>query len=139
MVKSNMFALAAIAAILVLTPLANGEPVSSAKKKRSGIYGKVMRIGFPPDSDYMGMSFPCPDVEVLVYRASDGKEVKTAKTNRYGGFNITLPPGKYIVEPLPLIPSPKPEGYFPVPGSRNSVTVWGGFYTEAEAVFDGGW
>ena len=95
MVKSNAFAFAAIAAILVIAPLANGRPASAAKKERSGIYGKVMRIGFPPDSDYMGMSFPGPDVEVLVYRASDGKEVKTAKTNRFGGFNITLPPGKY--------------------------------------------
>ena len=116
--------------------------------KPSGIYGRVLRIGFPPRNPEelepgepnAGDEIPCWGVTIVVRRLPDKKVVERAKSNREGNFNITLPPGEYEVEPLfPLPAPPVPEGFMPIDGSVNRVTVWQGFYTKVEAVFDGGW
>ena len=116
--------------------------------KPSGVYGRVLRIGFPPRNPEelepgepnAGDEIPCWGVTVVVRRLPGKKEVKRAKSNRYGNFNITLPPGEYEVEPLfPMPAPPVPEGFMPIDGSVKRVRVWTGFYSKVEAVFDGGW
>lgn len=110
--------------------------------KPSGIYGQVLRIGFPPlnPNDYpnapsIGDRIPISNCLVVVRHASSEIEVKRARTDRYGTFKITLPPGKYEVEPL----NDPPPQFGDLKGSKETVTVWSGYYSGAKAIFDGGW
>jgi hypothetical protein len=121
-----------------------GQPdVGQAAPKPSGIYGKVKRIGFPPLNPEtnpgvptMGDEYEISNCTVVVRLLGSGHEVARTKTNEHGNFKITLEPGKYVVEPLDA-GSPSQLGV--TEGSKEKVTVWKGFYSEARAVFDGGW
>ncbi len=116
--------------------------------KPSGVYGRVLRIGFPPrdpaelepGEPNAGEEIRWSGVVVVVRRLKDKREVERGRSDKYGDFKITLPPGDYEVEPLfPMPKPPIPDGFMPIDGSINHVTVWRGFYTKVEAVFDGGW
>jgi hypothetical protein len=145
---SKMKNLSLLVLVSILFACGSSQMVKATKIKTelkpSGIYGKVLRIGFPPRSPEdiaagagpsMGDEFAIPNCVVVVRRAHGGREVKRTKTNRYGCFKITLQPGQYEVEPL----NPDPDQPGALEGSKENVTVWRGFYSEARAVFDGGW
>ena len=118
---------------------------SSAKTKslRSGIYGKVLRIGFPTmnpedlpaDQPQGGSEIPIRNCLIIVRRMRDKRIVARVYSNRYGCFKVTLRPGKYQVHPV----NPRFGEFGQLDGSYESVIVWHGFYSEAKAVFDGGW
>lgn len=113
------------------------------KSNRSGIYGKVLRIGFPTmnpedlpaDQPQGGSQIPIRDCLVIVRRMRDKRIVARARSNRYGCFKITLRPGRYQVHPV----NPRFGEFGQLDGSYESVIVWRGFYSEAKTVFDGGW
>jgi len=111
-------------------------------KKASGIYGQVVRIGFPPTSSYSGTQIPIAHCVVVIVRAADNQEVQRVTSDEVGKFKITLKPGKYLVATV----TPDHNPWTPYPnwfaGNVNDptgVTVWSGFYSEAQTVFDGGW
>ena len=127
-------------AILVL--LASFSHIGSAKKpkakvKPSGIYGKLVQIGFPPDHPSMGMEMPLSDMLVGIYSSDGENEIKRVTTNKYGLFNVSLPPGAYVVEPIP--PDPDPLGFSGIGQSSKVVKVWRGFSTQTKVVYDAGW
>lgn len=71
--------------------------------------------------------------EVIVKRARDKKEVTRVTANKQGRFTVTVKPDEYIIVPV------NPKDVAPHGTSRElPVTVWRGFYTYAEAIFDGG-
>jgi hypothetical protein len=105
--------------------------------KPSGIYGKLVQIGFPPENEWMGREMPLANMWMGVFSVKDGHEIKRASTDKNGRFKITLPPGTYKVEPIP--PDPDPYLMGSIPRSKKIVKVWQGFYTETKGIYDAGW
>jgi hypothetical protein len=117
--------------------------------KMSGIYGQVVRVGFAPvnpeenpDAPDIGARIPIANCVVVIFRAEGNKEVARVTSDKNGKWKVMLRPVKYQV--ATITPDDNPWTAYPYwqPGNMNKptdVTVWNGFYTEAETIFDGGW
>jgi hypothetical protein len=98
----------------------------------SGIEGRVT-IG--PQCPVMLEGSPCPDAPyvAIVRVVQDGTEVATGRSAQDGSFRISVAPGRYVVEGIPL-----EEGGMVVAGAQHHVVVTAGRYTRVDLAFDSG-
>ena len=111
-----------------------GSLVSAKPKKPSGIYGYTLFNDNQPNPEHpAGVTYIIPNCEVIITDARNSKIIKRSRSNSSGKFKITLLPDKYIVYPV----------HKEYTGSwttdKTAVTVWQGFYSEADATFNNGW
>ncbi|MBI1885278.1 MAG: carboxypeptidase regulatory-like domain-containing protein [Chloroflexi bacterium] len=99
----------------------------------SGIRGQVL-IG--PTCPVVRQGSPCPDApfqaSVEVWNADRTDKITTFRTDEDGRFRVPLPPGEYLLEPLP--PNP---GVPPTPESQ-TVTVPAAGFVAVTLHFDTG-
>jgi hypothetical protein len=127
-----------LVAVVVLLALAACSPADSsptptpAPSYDSGIVGIVLLGPTCAQSDYATAS-PCltPYAAQLVIVDGNGDKVASVASGPDGHFQITLPPGDYVVQPTPG-PDGNPSGT-PVP-----VTVVDGQYEQVEIDYDTG-
>jgi hypothetical protein len=68
----------------------------------------------------------------LVVRDAGGDEVERVESSEDGWFELELPPGSYVLDPLTPAGSPFPTG------SRHEFTVRTSGWTELEVSYDSG-
>lgn len=120
--------------VLTLLAVACGEAQLEAPPvPGSGIRGRVL-IG--PQCPVVHVESPCPDLpfdaEIRVVRADSEEVVATVRSGPDGRFLVALPPGDYVLEPVPPTPGDLPRAA-PVP-----VTVGAHRFTSVTVVFDTG-
>lgn len=106
-----------------------------APKKTSGICGWSTQAGGSAEAgNFTASSY------TLVIKGAKGKRIiKKVKTKDNGDFNVTLPPGNYIIIPNPelkrgddaYITVNNAEGF----SGKAKVTVWKGYYTPITVFF----
>lgn len=98
----------------------------------SGIEGRVT-IG--PQCPVMQEGSPCPDAPyVATVRAlRDGTVVATGRSGSDGSFRISVAPGEYVVDAVPL-----DENGIAVVQAQPHVVVVGGGFTRVDLSFDSG-
>ena len=114
-------------------PLPTTQPVPTATPQRiSGIRGNVVHVLIPGVEPQPPIPRPTPVVRPLadamitvrIPDASGGREIARQRTDASGVFQILLPPGTYLIVPLP---PPDSGGTF---GNNQFVTVRPGAFTD---------
>jgi hypothetical protein len=103
------------------------------------------RVGQPPTSGVKGnvvVGPQCPVIEVgqedtckdkpyqatlVIKQGEGGREITRITTDPAGAFRVVLPPGTYVIEPLPgrsQYPYGKPEVVHVEPGTFTIVTIY---------------
>jgi hypothetical protein len=90
-----------------------------------GPVAPVQRPGVPNTQPLAGA--------VITIRAAGGPEIARATADRHGAFRIALPPGRYLIVPLP----PHPGQALPR-GTPQAVTVTGEGFTAVVVEYDSG-
>jgi hypothetical protein len=98
----------------------------------SGIEGRVT-IG--PQCPVMQEGSPCPDVPYVatVRVLRDGATVATGRSGQDGSFRISVAPGEYVVDAVPL-----EENGIAMVRVQPRVVVTAGGYTQVDLSFDSG-
>jgi hypothetical protein len=98
----------------------------------SGIEGRVT-IG--PQCPVMQEGSPCPDVPYVatVRVLRDGATVATGRSGQDGSFRISVAPGEYVVDAVPL-----GENGIAMVRVQPRVVVMAGGYTQVDLSFDSG-
>lgn len=98
----------------------------------SGIEGRVT-IG--PQCPVMQEGSPCPDVPYVatVRVLRDGATVATGRSGQDGSFRISVAPGEYVVDAVPL-----EENGIAMVRVQPRVVVMAGGYTQVDLSFDSG-
>lgn len=98
----------------------------------SGIEGRVT-IG--PQCPVMQEGSPCPDAPYVatVRVLRDGATVATGRSGQDGSFRISVAPGEYVVDAVPL-----EENGIAMVRVQPRVVVMAGGYTQVDLSFDSG-
>ena len=113
----------------------NGSDCSDLTPGKSGIHGKTVSGPTRPvniSGDTTDAYVPCQGAGI-VRRAKDNKEVARFTSDPDGKFRVSLPPGKYIIEPLLLDKKP-----WPRPDSPFAVTIVANQSVEIRIKYDTG-
>ena len=112
---------------------------AQTKKSTSGVYGEILRWGLPPVAE--GPAFEeISGCDVVVKRMDSSREFKRVKTDAHGKYTIMLPPGKYVVFAFDKRLGKTQAETLPKKGDRKrAITVWQGFYTRTQGLYDAGW
>jgi hypothetical protein len=101
---------------------------------RSGIDGLVLA---GPQCPVVQEVSPCPDEPLsgapIRITTAGGGNPETVTSDGQGRFRVSLAPGDYEVEPLPIEGEP-----LPAPGPAQGVTVTNNRYTEVTVIYDTG-
>jgi len=100
----------------------------------SGIRGVAMEGPISPvERPGVPNTRPLPYAIITVKPASGGAEIARQQANANGRFQIALPPGTYLIVPLP----PQPGSFFPR-GMPQTVTVPPGVFVNLTVQYDTG-
>jgi hypothetical protein len=118
--------------LLLVLPAAVACAGGAAGDGTSGIQGRVT-IG--PQCPVMQAGSPCPDAPYVasVRVLHDGAEVATGRSAQDGTFRIPVPPGRYVVEGVPL-----DDAGLVAATAQQDVVVTADGYTRVDLSFDSG-
>jgi len=130
---SGMRFIVALIALLSFAACGDGDDGSPTATPGSGIEGLVLA---GPACPVEQEGSPCPDTPLAgapIEISPAAGEPITVESDADGRFRVSLPPGQYSVEGLPVEGQP-----LPAPGPSQDVTVAAGEFAEVTVTYDSG-